>query len=51
VETWLQQTRYTAILDSRQRIISVTVDPDHVLPDNDRRNNVWKPPATDPAGK
>jgi Peptidase family M1 domain len=43
VETWLQQSRYTAVLASRQPIISVTVDPDHVLPDNDRRNNVWKP--------
>jgi hypothetical protein len=43
-ETWLQQTRYTANLDSRQRIVSVTVDPDHVLPDNDRSNNALRPP-------
>ena len=44
VETWLQQARYTVNLNSRQPITSVTVDPDHVLPDNDRSNNVLKPP-------
>ncbi len=33
VETWLQQTRYTVNISSRQSITSVTVDPDHVLPD------------------
>jgi hypothetical protein len=43
-ETWLQQTHYTANLDSRQPIVSVTVDPDHVLPDNDRTNNIMRPP-------
>ena len=43
VETWLQKSRYTATLDSQQPILAVTVDPDHVLPDNDRRNNVLKP--------
>jgi hypothetical protein len=50
VETWLQQTRYTAVLDTHLPITSVIVDPDHVLPDNDRRNNVWKSPAAAPAG-
>jgi hypothetical protein len=44
-ETWLQQTRYTANLASHQPIVTVTVDPDHVLPDNDRSNNVLKPPS------
>jgi hypothetical protein len=50
-ETWLQQTRYTANLASRQPITSVTVDPDHVLPDNDRRNNVWTPLPAAVTGK
>jgi aminopeptidase N len=49
VETWEQQTRYTLNLDSRQPITSVTVDPDHVLPDNDRSNNVLKPAPPAPA--
>jgi hypothetical protein len=30
----------TLHLDSNQPVVSVTVDPDHVLPDNDRTNNV-----------
>jgi hypothetical protein len=51
VETWLQQARYTLNLTSRQRITSVTVDPDHVLPDNDRSNNVFRPPPTTASGK
>jgi Peptidase family M1 domain len=45
VETWLQKSRYTATLDSHQPITAVTVDPDHVLPDNDRSNNVFRPAA------
>jgi hypothetical protein len=44
VETWLQKTRYVASLDSHQPIVAVTVDPDHVLPDKNRLNNVFKPP-------
>ncbi|HTY50279.1 MAG TPA: M1 family aminopeptidase, partial [Steroidobacteraceae bacterium] len=44
VETWLQKSRYSARLDSHQAITAVTVDPDHVLPDNDRGNNVFRPP-------
>ena len=43
VETWLVKSRYIASLDSRQPILAVTVDPDHVLPDNNRLNNVLKP--------
>ena len=42
-ETWIQKGLEVINLDSTQRITSVTVDPDHVLPDNDRSNNVWKP--------
>ena len=40
VETWIQQTTYTMKL-GKQPITSATIDPDHVLPDNDRSNNHW----------
>jgi hypothetical protein len=40
VETWIQQTTYTLKL-GKQPITSATIDPDHVLPDNDRSNNHW----------
>jgi hypothetical protein len=39
-ETWILKSVATLHLDSTQPIASVTVDPDHVLPDNDRTNNV-----------
>ena len=39
VETWLQRGVYALSLDSTQPIRSATVDPGHVLPDNDRTNN------------
>ena len=48
VETWLQKSRYSARVDSRQAIIAVIVDPDHVLPDNDRGNNVFRPAPPGP---
>jgi hypothetical protein len=40
VETWIQQTTAGLTLDSTQPVTSVTVDPDKVLPDKDRSNNV-----------
>ena len=39
-ETWLQKTEVLIPLDSTQPILSVTVDPDHVVPDKNRTNNV-----------
>jgi len=39
-ETWIQQTSIDIPLDSTQPVTTVTVDPDKVLPDKDRRNNV-----------
>lgn len=42
VETWIQRTAYTLHLDSKQPVASVVIDPDHVVPDNDRSNNEWK---------
>ena len=40
VETWIQQTTYTLKV-GKQPVTSATIDPDHVLPDNDRSNNHW----------
>ena len=42
VETWLTKGTYLMTLDSKVPISSVTIDPDHVLPDNDRTNNAWR---------
>lgn len=44
VETWLQTKVYTLNLPSTQTAVSVTLDPDNVLPDAVRGNNVWKAP-------
>lgn len=43
VETWLHTSKFALDLDSKERIVSVTVDPNHVLPDSDRGNNLLKP--------
>ncbi len=45
VETWIQQSSIDLPLDSTQPVTAVTIDPDHVLPDKDRSNNVWQAPA------
>jgi aminopeptidase N len=42
VETWISKGEYTFTLDSKQPILSVVLDPDHVIPDNDRSNDVFK---------
>ncbi len=39
-ETWIQQKRIDLALESTKPIVRVTIDPDHVLPDKDRGNNV-----------
>jgi hypothetical protein len=39
-ETWIQKTEAQIRLDSGEPVVSVTLDPDHVIPDKDRRNNV-----------
>jgi hypothetical protein len=41
-ETWIQKTQAHIRLDSSQPVVSVTLDPDHVIPDKDRRNNVLR---------
>ena len=42
VETWLSKGTYTWTLDGKSPIATVVVDPDHVLPDDDRSNNMMK---------
>jgi hypothetical protein len=41
-ETWLAKCSHTMVLDSTQPIVSITIDPDHEIPDSDRSNNVFK---------
>ena len=42
VETWMSKGTYTWTLENKTPIASVVVDPDHVLPDDDRSNNEEK---------
>ncbi|OQP50480.1 peptidase M1 [Niastella yeongjuensis] len=42
VETWLQHTTYTLSVPVTAAINTVTIDPDQMLPDANRQNNVWK---------
>ncbi|MGI4854970.1 MAG: M1 family metallopeptidase [Janthinobacterium lividum] len=39
VETWLAKGTYTWTLENKKPIASVTADPDHKLPDDNRSNN------------
>jgi len=48
VETWLQGNTQTVRVNGTQKITSVTIDPDHVLPDRNRVNN--KGPQTPGGG-
>jgi len=40
VEAWILKTEATLPIDSTQPITSVTIDPDHVIPDRNRANNI-----------
>ena len=42
VETWLQGNTHILHLEIPREIQSVTIDPQNLLPDSDRKNNVWK---------
>jgi hypothetical protein len=42
VETWLSRNTYTWAVENKAPIAAVIVDPDHVLPDDDRSNNEKK---------
>ena len=41
VEAWLTKGTYTWNLPADKAVKSVVIDPDHVLPDDDRSNNIW----------
>jgi hypothetical protein len=41
VETWLQSDTHTLRLQLPREVASVTIDPQHVLPDSNRKNNIW----------
>ncbi len=41
-DTWQQKTSVDIAVDGTKPIVAVTIDPDHALPDKDRRNNVWR---------
>jgi len=42
VETWLQGAVQNVPVTTRQKIKSITLDPDKQLPDGNRGNNVWR---------
>ncbi|MGB8634553.1 MAG: M1 family metallopeptidase [Rhodanobacteraceae bacterium] len=42
VATWLQHHEFDVIVPGSKRVTSVTLDPDHVLPDRDRSNNALR---------
>ncbi|OQP61633.1 M1 family metallopeptidase [Niastella populi] len=42
VETWFQHSSYTFSVPVTGAVTTVTIDPDQVLPDANRQNNVWK---------
>jgi hypothetical protein len=44
VETWLQSGTRILHFPATQPLLTVTLDPDQVLPDNNRENNTWKAP-------
>jgi hypothetical protein len=41
-EAWIQKDQAEIHLDSNEPLVSVTVDPNHVIPDDNRANNVLK---------
>jgi len=44
VETWLQSGTRALHFPATQPLTTVTLDPDHALPDTNRDNNFWKAP-------
>jgi len=43
-ETWIRQGSTTVSVPGTTKIVRAELDPDHVLPDRDRANNVWFAP-------
>ncbi len=41
VETWLQHHRFEVPVPGSKRVVSAVIDPDHVIPDNNRANDTF----------
>ncbi len=46
VETWFQGNNYTLPIYDERKIEKVVIDPNHVMPDINRENNVWESKKT-----
>jgi len=44
-ETWIRQGSTTISAPGTTKIVRAELDPDHVLPDRDRANDVWLAPS------
>lgn len=42
IEAWYLGNNYTLPIMDDRKIEKVVIDPDHVLPDIDRDNNIWE---------
>jgi hypothetical protein len=42
VATWIHQRSVDLTLDTQVPLVRVSIDPDHLLPDADRANNLWQ---------
>jgi hypothetical protein len=42
VEVWMRGGEYILYLNPKSKITEVTIDPDKLLPDVNRKNNTWK---------
>jgi hypothetical protein len=42
VDVWMRNKTWTVNYDTTEEVVSVVLDPEHVLPDADDSNNSWK---------
>jgi aminopeptidase N len=42
VDVWMRNTSWTVHYPTTEEVVSVTLDPDHELPDSNPANNTWK---------
>jgi len=47
VEIWYPSNRFNEKWRSDKKVTKVEIDPSHVFPDYDRRNNIWPEPVED----
>ncbi len=41
VATWMTHKKFPVLVTGNKRVRSATIDPDHVIPDDNRANNIW----------